>query len=122
MGTHAVAFAQEEEGVTLHDEAGAAAGVAALGDIGYLTALGADQTDVGVGVVAVADEFKGEPLAVGAPGVVEAAVRLIPGGTVSDLTYLAGGDVEHHQAEVIFDEGQLFAVGAEAGVVARYLI
>ena len=92
--------------------------VAALGEVDNLAAVGLDQGDVLVVPSAVADVVDQQPAAVRAPlegdvavgvGVVEAAVECGGG--------LPAFEVEYAQGSAVLEEGHLFAVGAEHGLL-----
>ena len=116
MATHTITVGAEEDGVAFHHPAGRRTEITATRQVEDLAlAVGTHQADVGIGVVAVADEFEGEPLAIGRPAVVEAACGAVPGGAVGNLAYLLRLEIKDHQAVAVFDKGQLLTVGREGG-------
>ena len=117
MATHAVAFAFEEDGLAVHHPSWIAAHIAAFGDGVDWTALGTDNALVGIGVASVGDVANDEPLAVGAPCIVEASALRVPCGTVGDFGNLFGCQVDGLELRAVFDEGDAFAVRAEGGIV-----
>ena len=66
MVAHTVPFALEEDGVAVQYPAGRAAEVSALGQVDDAAcAVRLHDAYVGIGVMMVADELQGKPLAVG---------------------------------------------------------
>ena len=114
MGTHAVAFGGEKDGVAVQRKVGIAAHVAAIGEVDDVFAsLCADQADVGVGVVLVTRELKCKPFTVRRPCVVKSSAGAVPGGAVRNLAHLLRLQIEHHQPDAVFDKGEFLAVGRE---------
>ena len=58
----------------------------------------------------VSDKFQCEPFAVRRPWIVKATAGTEPGGTVSDLTYLFGFQIKHHQPVTVFYKGKFLPV------------
>ena len=113
VGPHAVAVGLEEDGIAVEHPPRRRTEVTAAGQVRDLTALGADQTDIRIGVVAVADELEGKPPPVGRPSIVEAAAGPVPRAAVGDLVHLLRVEIDDHQPVAVLDEGQLLAVGRE---------
>ena len=118
MRAHAETVALEENGIAVEHKAGVAAHVAAAGEVDDVAAIGRDEADAVVGVVAVGGVGEGEPLAVGAPAEIETAAAREPRRAVG---YLADGlrrHVHHHEVGAVLNEGKLLAVGRELRVTA----
>ena len=75
VGAHTVLVGAEEDGVAVEDKAGHLAEVARRGELDNLAVVDVDNCDVGVRIVVVVVDTPCNPLRVGAPGVVEAAVE-----------------------------------------------
>ncbi len=119
MAAHTVTVRREQQGIAIHDPLRVAVEVSRIGDVHYLAALGADDTHVGIGIVAIARITHREPLAVGRPRVVDTTVGGVVAAAVGDAAALSRFKVEHHQTTAILDVSEAVAVGriARAGAV-----
>ncbi len=117
VGTHAEAVGDEEDGVAAHHPSRRHVEIGAVGDVVYpASLLGGDDADIAVGVAAVGDEGKGEPVAVGRPLVGEASsTGAVVLRAVGNLPHGAALEIQHFEEGAPFNEGELRAVGGESG-------
>ena len=120
MALHAVAACLVGHGAAAERPLGVAVGIAALGEVHDLRAVGLDGGDVGVVPSAVADVGYQQPLAVGAPFerhvAVGVGVVVFPVERRDGLLRLEVDDLERG---AVFKEGYLLAVGREGGLLGH---
>ncbi len=110
---HAVSFGNEGYSLAVGCPAWLGIEISAAGDVGYAAVGYFENGDVGVRVAAV-DYLQGNPFAVGAPAVMEAAVAVQIGGAVGESTHVLAFEVHHGKFVAVEDECQLLAVGRYA--------
>ena len=121
MTAHTIAFAHEQDSLTIHHPTGFSTRVGTLRNGMNLTAFSTDNALVGIWVAAVGNVTQNEPLAVRAPLVVESSVLPIPLAPVSNLSHLLGLQVHHLQFDAVLNKCQFLAVWTEFRVLSFHL-
>ena len=112
MAAHTVAVGHEQDSVAVEHPVRHHVKVTAVGDVHRLAlAVGIHDGDVGIRVVAIADDFEREPFAVGRPFIVESSA--VPERAVGYLAHGLAFRIVDHQFRVVLDIGDFLAVGRE---------
>ena len=117
MAAHSVTLGSEQDGIAVHGPFRRTAGVTTVGQVHEFSfSVGTDQSDIGIRIVLVADELQRKPFSIGRPGIMESPAQFIPRTSVGNLTHLVRFEVQHLQADTVFDESHLLAIGRELGI------